>query len=74
MVADFSDRHPLTWSFTLQEIFPLVDGEFDGRVIKLPREWDKLLTRQYGSYMELPPEEQRKNHYPVRLDFGPYSE
>lgn len=74
LVADFSDRHPLTWSFTLQEIFPLVDGEFNGREIKLPREWDKLLTRQYGSYMELPPEEQRKNHYPVCLDFGPYSE
>ena len=74
LVADFSDRHPLTWSFTLQEIFPLVDGEFDGRDIKLPHEWDKLLTRQYGDYMKLPPEEQRKNHYPVRLDFGSYSE
>jgi licD family protein len=26
----------------------------------------------YGDYMQMPPIEKRKNHYPARLDFGPY--
>ena len=28
------------------------------------------MTNRYGDYMELPKEEERKNHYPYFLDFG----
>ena len=38
----------------------------------LPHEYDVLLRRGYGDYMELPPEDQRRNHKPHTVDFGPY--
>lgn len=47
---------------------------FDGLVVKMPREWDALLSRAYGDYLALPPVEQRKNHHPHRLDFGLYAD
>ena len=72
LVTDFSDGHPMKWSATSDEIYPLLESPFDDFTVKIPHDWDGLLTRQYGAYMELPPMEQRKNHYPVALDFGSY--
>lgn len=72
ILADFSDRFPLAWSAREDELFPTVDMTFDSTIVKMPRAWDALLTRSYGDYRELPPIEQRKNHHPHRLDFGPY--
>ena len=40
----------------------------------LPRDYDTLLRRGYGDYMELPPPEQRRNHKPHVVDFGPYTD
>lgn len=74
LMADFSDRAPLAWSMTEEELFPAVEMPFDSMTVKVPRAWDALLAREYGDYMKLPPVEQRKNHYPYRLDFGPYAE
>lgn len=72
LYADFSDRHPLDWSATADELFPSEPGVFGSFDVMLPRKWDQLLTREYGTYMELPPVEKRKNHYPVELDFGDF--
>ncbi|MCI8469183.1 MAG: LicD family protein [Eggerthellaceae bacterium] len=71
-VADFSDRDPKRWSARLDDLFPLVEMDFDGVTIFLPRGYDALLSRGYGDYMALPPVEERKNHYPSVLDFGAY--
>ena len=33
-----------------------------------------MMRRSYGDYMELPPLEQRRNHKPCEIDFGPYAD
>ena len=70
LVADFGDRNPLAWSARLDELFPTKLVEFEGLLLPTAREDDAMLTREYGDYMQLPPLEDRKNHYPSRLDFG----
>lgn len=54
------------------EIFPLVDGEFEGQPVKLPKCWDQHLKSRYGNYMEMPPPEKRIGHKPYILEFGNY--
>lgn len=71
-VADFADRDPRRWSASLEELFPLIEKDFEGIKVFLPHDFDALLRRGYGDYLELPPMEERKNHYPSSLDFGPY--
>ena len=71
-IADFSDRSPLDWAVTREELQDTIDVPFENITVKLPRAYDAILTRGYGDYMKLPPVEKRKNHYPYRLDFGPY--
>lgn len=71
-VADFTDQHPLVWSMSLDEIFPLGQGTFEWLQVPLPCKLDSILTRNYGNYRELPPVEKRKTHYPAKLDFGPF--
>lgn len=72
--ADFSDADPLRWSVSERNLFDTVDVPFDSIVVKIPRAYDEILTRGYGDYMTLPPVDQRKNHKPYLLDFGPYEE
>lgn len=71
-IADFSDRSPLDWAVTREELQDTIDVPFENITVKLPSAYDAILTRGYGEYMKLPPVEKRKNHYPYRLDFGPY--
>lgn len=35
------------------------DGLFEGRMYKIPKDYDKLLQLEYGDYMQLPPPEKR---------------
>ena len=72
-LADFSDRSPLKWGIRKDELEDTIDMPFESILVRIPRSYDEVLTRGYGDYMSLPPVEQRKNHYPSRLDFGPYS-
>lgn len=37
--------------------------KFEGIDVNIPAEYDKILTKIYGNYMELPPEEQRVMHH-----------
>lgn len=40
-----------------------IDGDFEGRTYKIPKEYDKLLTMVYGDYMTPPPEAERVSHH-----------
>lgn len=71
-MADFSDRDPLKWAVTRDELYPALDVPFEDITVKLPRCYDAVLTRGYGNYMELPPVAERKNHYPFLIDLGTY--
>lgn len=49
---------------------PLKKLEFEGRRINFPANIEDMLTNMYGDFMQLPPEEKRKTHYPYRLEFS----
>lgn len=69
-VAFLTDTNPGTNVFRPQELFPARRIPFEGTEFPFPKENDALLTRCYGDYMQLPPEEDRRNHFPYLLDFG----
>ena len=72
-MADFSMRDPENWALTKDELFPLIEAPFEDITVMLPHKYDVLLRRGYGDYMELPPPDQRRNHKPHVIDFGPYA-
>ena len=45
----------------------VVQLEFEGIMVNEPIGYDKWLTKVYGNYMELPPEEKRKAHHYVEM-------
>ena len=52
-----------------------IEAEFEGHSFFIPRDYDRLLSHQYGNYMELPPESQRHlRHGSGKVDFGKYEE
>lgn len=69
LVADFTDRNPLDWSASFDELFPTKEVEFEGIKVMAANSDDSFLRRCYGDYMKLPPLEARKNHYPSLLTF-----
>lgn len=68
--ADFSDMTPLQWAASPDELFPAQEAAFEGITLPLPRAFDAILKRGYGDYMQLPPPNSRKNHYPHELTFA----
>lgn len=71
-VVDFSDMYPEKWQISYSELFPLKKMKFEDTSVFVPNDYDAVLKREYGNYMEIPPVEERKNHHPARLDFGSY--
>ena len=55
---------------TVDELFPTVPLEFSGITVQAPKEYDRLLRRQFGDYMKFPPVEERVNHCPKIFDLG----
>lgn len=47
----------------VNEIFPLKKYQFEKYQFLGPNDYDTILKRRYGNYMELPPEKDRKSHY-----------
>ena len=44
--------------------------EFENITVPVPKEYDKVLKKTYGNYMELPPVEERVwKHHPIIIDF-----
>lgn len=70
LMADFSDRSPMAWAVSEEDMFPAIDVPFEDLTVKLPRNYDEILRRGYGDYMQLPPLERRKNHYPYLFALG----
>lgn len=68
--TDFSYVRPEDLLCTEDMIFPLQKAAFEDVQVSLLNGVDKYLTSQFGNYMELPPENQRKTHNPKFIDFG----
>lgn len=55
----------------VKDIFPCQKLQFEGIMMRFPKNTDLLLKQIYGdTYMTLPPVEKRKTHFPYILDFG----
>ncbi|MBQ9195842.1 MAG: LicD family protein [Clostridia bacterium] len=54
------------------DIFPIRRIQFEDMQVMCMAKVEAYLSKRYGDYMTLPPEEKRHNHPPYRLDFGPY--
>lgn len=53
------------------KFYPPVELEFDGYKFLAPKEYEYILNRIYGDYMQLPPIEKRHTtHRLAKLDFG----
>ena len=65
----FCDTNPFRNTYTHEELFPLRTLPFEGIEVKFPHELEKTLTDLYGDFMQLPPPEKRKNHFPAELRF-----
>ena len=46
--------------------------DFEGHMFKVPAHYEEILSRLFGNYMELPPEEKRVSHQLIEIDFGKY--
>ena len=45
--------------------FDTIKHKFEGHDFYIPKDYDQYLTKIYGDYMKLPPEEKRKSHHLV---------
>ena len=59
------------WDTVLEKakIYPPHELMFEDLTVRIPACWDEWLTQLYGDYMQLPPEDQRKNHFPCVFKF-----
>ena len=71
-IAYLHDTNRFMNTYPIDEVFPVDKLDFEGMKVAFPNQNDKFLRMLYGNYMQMPPVEKRKNHYPARLDFGPY--
>lgn len=57
----------------VEEWLPAKKIAFGDIMINVPQNIEKYLERAYGpSYMQLPPEDKREQHFCIELDFGPF--
>ncbi len=69
-MAFLPDTSPYWNVIDKTKLFPLRKLPFEDLELNFANNMEELLTNQYGAYMELPPVEKRKTHYPYRLEFG----
>lgn len=53
----------------IDKFLPTVEVEFENKKYKAPGDYDYVLTKIYGDYMKLPPEEKRVTHNPLKIRF-----
>lgn len=63
------DTTPYMNMYKVSDIFPLQKLPYEDIMLNFPRNMHDNLTGMYGDYMQLPPEDRRKNHYPYELEF-----
>lgn len=64
------DPKPFISIVEKKDIFPVQRMPFDGQEICEPADVDAYLSKRFGDYMTLPPEDKRHNHPPYELDLG----
>lgn len=69
-LAFFCDTNPYINMIDKDKSYPLIELEFEDVKLKFQKDIDEMLRFIYGDYMQLPPVEKRKNHYPYCLEFG----
>ena len=62
--------YPTKYMMKRRDVFPTVKMNFENIQVEMPNNYDKVLSDIFGNYMELPPVEKRKNHYPHLLCLG----
>ena len=65
----FCDTTPYMNLYAVKDVYPLRKLPFEDVELNFPHNLHNNLTGMYGDYMQLPPEEKRKNHYPYELEF-----
>ena len=66
-----ADTNPHWNTLEKEQALPPEKWEFEGLLLNFPRDIRAMLEHFYGdTYMELPPVEKRKTHFPYLLDFG----
>lgn len=69
-MAFYPDTNPF-WNVVEKAAFsPGLKLDFEGFKLVFPRTEHDILTYMYGDYMQMPPIEKRKTHYPYILDLG----
>lgn len=63
------DTTPYMNIYKVSDIYPLEKKPFEDIMLNFPRNMHENLTGMYGDYMQLPPEDKRKNHFPYSLKF-----
>lgn len=69
LVTLLYDIQPERYMLRLSDIFPLLEGVFEGIKVKMLHHTHEALQASYGDYQELPPEDERVDHYSGRLKF-----
>ena len=65
-----SKYNPVKQTILISDYEPTTELEFEGKKYAVPGNYNNVLERVYGKkYMELPPEEERFTHSPLRLSF-----
>ena len=67
-------RHFLGEIFPREVMCETMNAEYEGRIFKIPKQYDLYLTKRYGNYMEVPPKEKQVLSLYSQLDFGPYKD
>lgn len=53
-----------------EDLYPLIDYQFEDIKAKIPNNYDRYLKTHYGNYMELPPQNERFGHKPYKVNLG----
>ena len=69
--CDFPSMH-LMPIYESKDFLPPKKAKFEDIEVNIPNDYDKILTRLYNNYMELPPEDKRFRPAPGKIDFGEY--
>ncbi len=64
-----SQYHYVKQTIEKDRFLPPVQVEFEGKYYSAPKDYHYFLSRIYGDYMKLPPEEKRINHNPIKIVF-----
>lgn len=57
------------WYFDKETVSNPVKYPFEDTEMYFPKNLDEYLTNTYGDYMKLPPEDKRKTHAPILMEF-----